>query len=126
MKKAQAQIKKKTTANPKPVKHEKDYAETLALKTTKDTIAIIKQWVEKYSVVGIIDYTNWFIGVSDKEVTTKGLNHLLSRYAESKHISLAIEKYFHDKGMGIEDFKGSLSEKSAYVYIHKIHKGLLE
>ena len=101
-------------------KHVNTYEEVLSLKTTADIIAQLELWIVKHSVL-VKDYTNWFVGIADIETTTNGLKHLKSINAESMQVAMAVETYYHDKGMKTTFYKGGTSAKTKHVYIHKIN-----
>ena len=99
-------------------KHIHTYEEVVAHKNATDIIAQMEQWVSEHSLL-LKDYTYWYIGVEDFETTTKGLKHLKSMKAEDMDTALAVETYFHNKGMKTTFYKGGISAKTTHVYIHK-------
>ena len=111
---------KNTMVKKKSTTHVKTYEEAVETKAAKNLISIIDQWVLKHSDLTIVIYSNWFIGIADKETTTQGIRHLHDSNAGSKDIALAVETYFHKKGMRIGEYKGGINAKTKHVYIHKV------
>jgi len=103
-------------------------------KTAKQVIKLIEQHLKEQSSFKI-DYTRWYCGVTNNPSSRKS-NHKaktkhepyfwIHYYCRSKNISLAIEKYYHDKGMLETDQKGNVQEDSYYFYVYKKYPTIVD
>ena len=103
-------------------------------KTAKNAIEIFNRHVDEHSSF-TIDYTRWYVGVTNNPLSRKNahksiLGHEIffwkHFYCKSKLIALAVEKFFHDKGMLEKDLQGGTASNTYYVYVYKKYPTILD
>ena len=107
----------------------------LKTKTAKKIINEIEQYTFENSTFYIV-YPNWYCGITNNpnlrknghKTKNKEIPFLWRHFnARSVKIALAIETYFHKKGMLNTDDKGGYDkEKSKFIYIYKRHPTILD
>ena len=103
--------------------------------TAKKIIKEIELYISENSTF-FIKYENWYCGITNNPNTRKSGHKTKNNTvpalwkpfnARSVKISLAIETYFHKKGMLDTDDKGGYDkEKSKFIYIYKKHPTILD
>src|ERR1700756_4831992 len=81
-----------------------------------------------------VEYGNWYCGVTNDETMRKAQHKYTKQIsamyfkawnAGSKINSLAVEKYFHSKGMrGFSKSPGGVRQNSKFVYIFKLRTNI--
>lgn len=103
-------------------------------KTAKQVIKLIEKHLKEHSNF-IIDYNRWYCGVTNNPIKRKSGHKTKNKtepyfwthyYCRSKNISLALEKYYHDKGMLETDQQGNVVEDSCYFYVYKKHPTIVD
>jgi len=102
--------------------------------TEKQIIRKINAWAKKNSTLEI-DYKRWYIGVTNNEQARKSKHksaiggdiYFWQAYnARSKKLALAIELYFHNKGMLETKLPGGTAEDTKMVYVYKKYPTILD
>ena len=107
----------------------------LKTKTAKKIIKEIESHTFQNSTFFVV-YENWYCGITNnpsvRKTAHKSKNNKTAFlwecfYARSVNIALAIETYFHSKGMLNTDNKGGYDkEGSKYIYVYKKHPSILD
>ena len=107
----------------------------LKTKTAKKIIKEIESHIFQNSTFYVV-YDNWYCGITNNPISRQNAHKskngkttfLWESYnARSVNIALAIETYFHSKGMLNTDDKGGYDkENSKYVYVYKKHPTILD
>jgi len=107
----------------------------LKTKTAKKIIKEINAFTFENSTFKV-KYSRWYCGITNKPATRKSGHKSTNNRtpalwksfnARSVKIALAIETYFHKKGMLDTDDKGGYDKvKSKFIYIYKKHPTILD
>ena len=98
--------------------------------TAQYLIKEIKKWRNNHSLV-IAKNENWYIGITNNpdarkkqhESKAKKENFDVSYFtvwnAKTINIALAVETYWHERGMLETDIKGNYENNSIFIYVYK-------
>ena len=103
-------------------------------KTAKQIIRLINRHLSENSSF-VIDYTRWYIGVTNNPLARKSSHKSKNQcevyfwnhyYCRSVNVSLAIEQYYHKKGMLETNLVGNALTNSYYVYVYKKYPTIID
>jgi len=106
----------------------------LQTKTAKTIKKFINNHVNEHSNFKIV-YSRWYVGVTNNPTNRKNAHKNTNQKepyfwvhfnCRSKNIALAIEQFYHDKGMLETDHQGGTANDTYYVYVYKKHKTILD